>query len=465
MKNKQLPYCYRYTRYYFNCLWYSLIFPLGVGKEDKINMRKKMKDVINNIIKEISVELDLIDVKTDIILIAYQLNVKKYSNDLFKAIGREVCKKFYKDSKADFEYHLSEIIAKCIITKSSKYLLDKKKLTQFLIDLEKIILDGKLDYKIKLRLLDISITEPFYLKDTVEQKIYFQTISKRELLYNYPANEFVSQIFLKHWENHLVEVVFEFKGTLKEIENHNNLEEINTLIRSITNSILISKVLNNSEVNITHTKLTSPFHNITTLRGARGGRFYPINLTSEDLFKIKNIYNITQDIKNDNVLIKSIDRFILGLKQGNHHPNKTNSPNWDKIVDYTIACETLFLTINKSQQKNELSYRFRLNGSSLISNINNKEKNVIFRALNELYSIRSKVVHGEEYSKIIGHANKFITILNIDNENQKHDLGRLMLVSNQVETWLLETYQYLNQISLNERPYNKQQGWEELLWS
>jgi hypothetical protein len=61
-------------------------------------------------------------------------------------------------------------------------------------------------------------------------------------------------------------------------------------------------------------------------------------------------------------------------------------------------------------------------------------------------------------------ANRFIAELGIDNENYKHGLGRLILVSRKLEKWMREAFFYLGAIKAEERPYRKANAWEDLLW-
>jgi hypothetical protein len=66
------------------------------------------------------------------------------------------------------------------------------------------------------------------------------------------------------------------------------------------------------------------------------------------------------------VLETAIDRFVVGRKRSLQHPNRINEPNWDKIVDYVIAMETLFLTSRGGNIDGELSYRLSVNGTLVL---------------------------------------------------------------------------------------------------
>ena len=152
------------------------------------------------------------------------------------------------------------------------------------------------------------------------------------------------------------------------------------------------------------------------------------------------------------------------MKRGTHHPNRINEPNWDKIVDYAIAMETLFLTVNKNDITGELAYRFRMNGASIISAATGEEREKIFDALKHVYSLRSTVVHGGSDSKILEHANKLIKLMNIDRDQYSHTIGRLTILDQFICDWLKQSIVHVSSIAIEDRPYRKHHGWEHLAW-
>jgi hypothetical protein len=113
----------------------------------------------------------------------------------------------------------------------------------------------------------------------------------------------------------------------------------------------------------------------------------------------------------------------------------------------------------------ELSFRLRVNGTLLLRQCLSLEPRTIFDALKSLYDLRSAVVHGSEDKKILKPANDFIAAFNTDDEHHKHGIGRLMLVSKAVEEWLIALFKHIGKIPLQDRPYRKENGWDELLWS
>ena len=49
MKRKKLPYFIRLIRYWFNCLWYYVLFPLGAEEDEFTNQFKNKKLTKNSI--------------------------------------------------------------------------------------------------------------------------------------------------------------------------------------------------------------------------------------------------------------------------------------------------------------------------------------------------------------------------------------------------------------------------------
>ena len=64
----------------------------------------------------------------------------------------------------------------------------------------------------------------------------------------------------------------------------------------------------------------------------------------------------------------------------------------DALVDFVVSLEALLLPY-ADDQRTEMSFRFRLHGAHFIAG-NPAEKPVLYRQLEQLYSIRSRMVHG-----------------------------------------------------------------------
>ena len=71
------------------------------------------------------------------------------------------------------------------------------------------------------------------------------------------------------------------------------------------------------------------------------------------------------------------------------------SSRGDALVDYVIGIEAL---LGLAEERTELSYRFRVRGSVLLSKKRSDRKANI-RMLRDLYDLRSRIVHGQEVSE------------------------------------------------------------------
>lgn len=148
----------------------------------------------------------------------------------------------------------------------------------------------------------------------------------------------------------------------------------------------------------------------------------------------ENYRLVNEEVDRDKVLSIAVKRFSLGQQRYSLE---------DRIIDYVIAWEALLLTVNGSSPNGELSYRFALNGSSILFKCPiNLERPVGLKKMKELYNNRSKIVHGSEVDSI-----------------------QLMEQIVECELWLREVLRWLGAIPRNERPYNKVGAWEEMTWN
>ena len=146
----------------------------------------------------------------------------------------------------------------------------------------------------------------------------------------------------------------------------------------------------------------------------------------------------------DQVLSRALHRFLLGRKR---------SDLVDKFIDYVISWESLLLTIKGDPRDQELSYRFSINGASLIAAINkSKDRKKYFGKMRSIYRLRSNIVHGGDDSSI----NKNI---------KKGDFKDLKEVCEFLENNFRKAIWWLIKMKSTDRPYLKVDGWEDLLWS
>ena len=172
----------------------------------------------------------------------------------------------------------------------------------------------------------------------------------------------------------------------------------------------------------------------------------PVNITirKNDLKNIYTAYDLVSGGKKcDETLSRALHRFLLGRKR---------SELVDKIVDYVISWEALLLTQEGKPIKQELSYRFSLNGASILFAINNRlDRFVSIKKMKAAYSVRSTIVHGSGDTEI-------------DKELKKGAFNNLQSLCDYIETNFRTTILWLASKDAKDRPYRKHYGWEELIW-
>lgn len=146
----------------------------------------------------------------------------------------------------------------------------------------------------------------------------------------------------------------------------------------------------------------------------------------------------------DKVLLRALQRFFIGRQR--HNPV-------DKLIDYVISWEAILLTQKGSPIKQELIYRFSVNGSSLLAYVlNNKDRKELFEKMKCAYATRSTVVHGGSDTEI---KNKLKTGSFLD----LNDVCKFLEDSFRRTVWWLINF------DRSKRPYYKDNGWEDLLWT
>lgn len=319
-------------------------------------------------------------------------------------------------------------------------------------------------FKVVFRLVNIDIINELHL----DNGVYLRKISEEEVQPKYPLDDrylSIGEFEKPHWNKHAVEAVFELKGSTKDIKEYRSVGKLDELQNRIITPFMLTGFFKNGFPYATHTRIERADLIDRIDLGYHGYQFQPRSITKEEEKEVKLWYRILHKVNEDNVLSRSLDRFIMAMKRSTNHPNKVNRASWDKLVDYVISLETLFLTVNNNSIDSELSYRFRLNGSALLSKVLEIEKRSIYKILGWIYGIRSKTVHGANDKSMLKEANKIISEIEIDDKDHKHDIGSLLILSDLLENWIKLMYQYLADIDFSERPYRKEGGWEDLIWS
>jgi hypothetical protein len=95
-------------------------------------------------------------------------------------------------------------------------------------------------------------------------------------------------------------------------------------------------------------------------------------------------YNLNQPASTKDL---SLHRFALGIARDDAA---------DAVLDFTIALESLLLPYDEDARKGELAYRFRIHGAHYIADTPGERRSV-FKALRDIYEMRSRLVHGGNY--------------------------------------------------------------------
>ena len=400
-----------------------------------------------------------------------KLHLDDLSPRFVSILGKERVEDFFQDyepkgdnANSHLFMPLSRLIPQCCNASADGHVsLDAARLLESLAKIAECICAGEVDYCFTLRITNIDIKADFELADG----IHFRKIPPDILQLKYPIDDNFTPIppMLKdHWSKHRVEVVIPGRGKPADYQQRFRIEKTGALVNSILHTFLLAGIPAKGRPSITHVLLDSPIERHSFHHGVGSFSVDPTLLSPDDVMKLQETYTFLKNCDNDRVLQTAVDRFIVAKKRDTHHPNRVNEPNWDKIVDYVIAMETLFLTVDGSAVAQELGYRFRLNGSSLLRKCSSNDVRQVFSALKDLYELRSKVVHGCDEATVIKYANKFIERLNIDSPNHQHSLGRLMLVARKVDSWITSLLLYLGTLPVPERPFRKRGAWEEMLW-
>jgi hypothetical protein len=83
----------------------------------------------------------------------------------------------------------------------------------------------------------------------------------------------------------------------------------------------------------------------------------------------------------------ALHRYQSGVARTNHV---------DGILDFAIALESLLLPYDEDARRGDLTYRFRIHGGYFLAKTKS-ERTQVARQLTDLYSLRSRLVHGGHY--------------------------------------------------------------------
>lgn len=326
-------------------------------------------------------------------------------------------------------------------------------------------MSSKIHFKISFRLVNIAIADSINLTSSIT----LQPLTYSDIRAKYGEPSELSPSVQEHIDKHIVEAVFDHTGSKEDYNHETSIEGLQALEQSVTDAVLIA-MPSNIQTPYAIQALIEPSDSSKLratnliLRYIGNFTYHPIPLSDSQVTGIKSMYGILTRLQNDRILTAAADRLIIGRRRDLHHIRRLNKPNWDKVVDYVIGLETLFLTVNERPLKEELGYRFRLNGSTLLAGCTQTDHRQFFDALKHLYSIRSSVVHGQSEENILKDADKFIQTLKIDEEGIERPVGKLDIICRQLEDWFKMLFGYLDAVDYDQRPYRAKGGWEDLLW-
>jgi hypothetical protein len=404
------------------------------------------------------------------ILIKLELN--SLSERLTSILGESTVKDFYEayepkgvPASLQLALPLAHLISECCtLLETWQVSLDTARLHERLTRIAECVSVGEMTGTYSLRVLNIDIEHEFDFADGIR----FAKLSRDSLEAKYPIDRRISGVSTlveEYWPMHRVEAAFTRRGRPVDFQRGFGIRETGALVNSIVHAFLLADIpKGGSSASVTHVRLETPIESSSLYLGFGGISLQPHMLSNDEVTALRESYGFLKECGNDRVLQTAVDRFIIGRKRGEHHPNRVNEPNWDKLVDYVIAMETLFLTADGNPVTQELGYRFRINGSSLLRACAGHDVRKTFHSLKDLYEIRSKVVHGSDDSTILKPANKFISRMGIEDPNRKHPLGRLTLILATVENWVKTALLYLGSMPQAARPYRRTDGWEDMLW-
>jgi hypothetical protein len=313
-----------------------------------------------------------------------------------------------------------------------------------------------LEYRIHL--LNIALPRDAVLSPTVSLRI----LSEEEICRNYPFDE------ARHgrpyfnrtdWLNHKVEAVIRIASTDAEIFELCTYKAIDELEKKFTHAHLLCCFDDSTRVYSTYRRvLVNGIPQQLSLSHIYNYTIDPRVLSESDLSLLTRCFSLLCCEMRDKFLDRSIDKFLAGRKQDIQHPNTTNTPNWDKIMDYVVALEAILLSGTKS----ELTLRFKLNGAWLLSKAYAIDRKTAFTALGHLYSLRSSVVHGYDLPNAKKSAQGFLGTLAPLKSEKLDDLELITLISRIIEIWLQNLFFYLVQIPEQSRPYMCEGSWEDM---
>lgn len=162
----------------------------------------------------------------------------------------------------------------------------------------------------------------------------------------------------------------------------------------------------------------------------------------DERFLVRAYKSVCGPGSSDEVLSRAVHRFAIARKRRSLE---------DAIVDLVVAWETVLLTEQGNAVSQELSYRFSLNGSSILHAASSRmSRRRGFDQMRAAYSVRSCLVHG--------------AVTRVARELAKGEFADLAALRMFLEDGLRTSLFWLASVAPPKRPYRAVGGWHRLLW-
>jgi hypothetical protein len=350
-----------------------------------------------------------------------------------------------------FNAILEDIINKCCRIRGDKVIIDTKCVLKTVAEFRKDLLAKNVHYTGKAILLGVNLNKK---KIIIDDGLILYRLNKKEMERE-ERRFYIEDLFSKVKAFQILSQPTEIHMTLKLPVNRsmdsaffNSFNEAQMIATeafvNIVDSILLIK---NGIVKLGPCIFKGGLTGGPLISGFDIARIpnENVEINKSDIPFIIKAYDLIsgKSQEKDRVLLQALHRYIIGRKRDDLA---------DKLIDYTISWESLLLSQKKSQTDQELSYRFSVNGSSLLSTIHrNKNNKEYFKKMRCIYSLRSSIVHGGDPGKI-------------DKKIKDCQFGNLKDICEFLENNFKAALLWLIGMKPNNRPYNKEEGWEDLLW-
>ncbi len=351
---------------------------------------------------------------------------------------------------AKFEAVLQYLISRAGEIRKESVYIDHAEALWYLKSFRQLLTSSHLEYEATARIFGVNLRcKSLSLPDGVTlYRLNRQELNDRQtILQPYLSNGFEEQNLGYHSVELRVSVTVPV-DVLKEGAFFNNKNDAYNVAGEIFSKILQAiLVVSSGKARVGHIELKGGLEQIPFGQPVSKGipPHTNIFLGTGDIAKIEIAYDLVSGGKKcDKTLSRALHRYILGRQR---------SDLIDKLVDYVIAWEAILLTQDGNPITQELSYRFALNGASLLSTIRKTNiPNEMYKKMRSAYSARSSIVHGGDDKD----RDKALKKGNFKNLNE--------LCNFLEESFRLIVFK-LSLMKPKERPYRQASGWEALIWS